>query len=230
MQYEIHTLHRVNINIGSRLSYKHSSIQRIHSRTLPIAFSCVRCRSNSYICNYSTCIRRDNRQQKYMVQTFDQKDVWTITKHRSTIAYKPTCKDKFTYTFKFTDSCVYSIPEQDSVNKLTGFADGSLNHHRNSFRIGWSYDPTNNNIKLYAYMYRNGIRAIDYLYSIPLNQTHSITVTSTPTSYIVRSENRITSYERPPHKKNNYKHHLYPYFGGKYPTPQPLIIYLSHSS
>ena len=58
--------------------------------------------------------------------------------HRSMFAWKPFFKNGKVFTFTFNDTARYQLlpPHELDINKLVGFADGCLNHHKNSFRIG----------------------------------------------------------------------------------------------
>lgn len=80
-----------------------------------------------------------------------------------------TQKD-FSFIVKFDDSCRYILNEIDQldINKLFGTSFG-FNHHKNSFRIGWVYNPKLDKIELYNYWYETGVRHNSLIATIPLN-------------------------------------------------------------
>lgn len=66
--------------------------------------------------------------------------------------YKP-CISK-TVKIKFDKSCAYKIDEKSCVNKLWGFSIGLFGVHKNSYRLGWTYE--NDKIIIWTYCYING--------------------------------------------------------------------------
>lgn len=71
-------------------------------------------------------------------------------------------KKRWQWTCKFHD--VRHKPD-GSTHKLVGVGFG-LNHHRNSIRVGWQYNSSKDVVDLYAYVYKDGVRTIEYMCSI----------------------------------------------------------------
>lgn len=58
--------------------------------------------------------------------------------------------------------------DQGDVNKIFGESYG-VDHHKNSMRIGWSFDPVMNTYHIYLYGYVNGQRTVKHLMELPIN-------------------------------------------------------------
>lgn len=59
------------------------------------------------------------------------------------------------YTVVFDETCRYSINELSCVNKLFGFTHGLFGVHKESDRIGWTYNADEDTITLWVYSYIN---------------------------------------------------------------------------
>lgn len=87
-------------------------------------------------------------------------------------------KEKFELSgnFTFTDSCRYKIDEPSCVNKLFGFCFG-FGVHKNSARIGWTYNNEGNLIDLWKYIYKYGKLEKRKFHFINLNDAHDFKIT-----------------------------------------------------
>ena len=119
-----------------------------------------------------------------------------------------------------TNSCKYKLDyNYGQINKLTGL---SLNgyHHNNSFRIGWEYDLSNDNFKLYSYVYLDSERLTELIKTVKANDVinFNIEVTKTKASITVDGIQKEYYYNVDKVKTKL----LFPYFGGVEPFSESL--------
>ena len=125
----------------------------------------------------------------------------------------------------FDESCKYSIgiADQSDINKLTGFSWGHI--HKNSYRIGWSYDPFTTMITLYDYIYANGVRSYNPIAYVSIGEKTRIEMEilyGYPRTIINEGRAYVRPQNRPIMK---YKPVLcFPYFGGNTPAPHDITI------
>lgn len=116
----------------------------------------------------------------------------------------------------------FEVTKQKAVNKIFGESYG-LDHHKNSMRIGWNFDPLLNLYHIYLYGYEDGERVIKHLRDIPYNVFKDITFYL----YIYKTKRNVYVEVRDiPEISTNYGDTLYPediekkswmlkpYFGG----------------
>src|SRR5689334_3541753 len=75
-------------------------------------------------------------------------------------AYTPTSYSQLNFVAKFDSTAIYSTINPDNqldINKLYGFSDNNATHQLFSARFGWSWN--NNALRLYGYVYNDGIRS-----------------------------------------------------------------------
>ena len=113
-------------------------------------------------------------------------------------------KRKLSATLTFHKTCRYEGDNQitEQINKVVGF--GSLNHHKNSIRIGWRYNVFNDNIDLFTYEYNKGKRTIIYMKSVKIGTPCDVSISSSKVYWFGK--------------------YLFPYFGGKAPAPHTIKI------
>lgn len=63
---------------------------------------------------------------------------------------------------------------QADWNKLMGLT--TVDIHGDSLRLGWRYDPVDDEIELGLYAYVNGARVDAYITSVPLDTVHDVTM------------------------------------------------------
>jgi hypothetical protein len=151
-------------------------------------------------------------------------------RHRSTFSWKPFFSSGKIFLFSFNDSSKYVLPEphQLAINKLVGFTDGCINHHKNSFRIGWRYLIDTNQVEVLSYTYVDGEMSFKLLSTVDLYTNISVAVSCEEDHYRVLVENYKVHYiPRSKKIKWKYKHMLYPYFGGQ-KVAQNFIYFLVH--
>lgn len=148
-----------------------------------------------------------------------------ISKLFSIIQVKKTTS----YLVKFDDSCIYKLPKEDQgdINKLFGFSLGL--HHKNSARFGWCW--LNDQLRLYAYWYDNGVRKSKEIQSITIGKKYLLTIENLNTEWkfsiidfygdgvqelvVEKSKSKI-----------NFGYTLWPYFGGNQVAPHDITIEL----
>ena len=144
-------------------------------------------------------------------------------------SWKPflKCSVKFQFYFNETGRYISRKPEnQEAINKLIGFADGTLRHHKNSFRVGWNYDPHNDRFRVYAYVYKDGERVEKLLGYTEPYKDNTVIVKCLYAHYQVTFNNTMYIIPRSKNIKCKYKHMLWPYFGGEETAPHAIPVFL----
>lgn len=140
----------------------------------------------------------------------------------------------FSKRVSFTNSCLYKLDENyDQVNKLFGFSEGF--HHWNSARIGWRC-LDGKTIELLAYSYIDGVRTIKHIMSCKPNNWVFCNIQNQDSKYIFKvftSKDKIATVVIDKNPKRSFYslfklfiYNLYPYFGGKIPSPKNMNIYM----
>lgn len=147
--------------------------------------------------------------------------------HRSMALWYPMFRNvlKFQFYFNETGRYIFTDGNEDAINKLLGFADGGLNHHKNSFRIGWNYDPQKDCIRIYAYVYIDGERKSTLLGCTKLYEENAVIVKCLKGQYRVIFNNTVVHVPRGEGVKWKYKHMLWPYFGGVRKAPHAIALF-----
>lgn len=151
------------------------------------------------------------RRKKYIVKKGN---------HRSTIGWRPFFRSTFKFTFYLGDTHMYR-DKYDHINKLYGFSDGCLNHHKNSIRIG--YVNKGGVTELYLYQYVFGVRNEVFLSEVSTKAAYDVKIICHKTSYTVLLDGlHVARVPRRLMSPNSYKHILYPYYGGNPVAPHEL--------
>lgn len=133
--------------------------------------------------------------------------------HRSTALWRPFFTDSVKFSTVFDSSQDFK-DESGQINKLFGFADGCLDHHKSSIRIGYA-NERKGWIKLYAYWYDNGIRKFKTIGFAQSGKEEHFEIRCTRNSYMIYRDNTVVHIaSRTPGSRYRYKHFLYPYVGG----------------
>lgn len=125
----------------------------------------------------------------------------------------------------FDSSCVYktSVPEnQNDINKLYGFSDCSSQHQNNSARFGWNWRE--GALRIYAYIYVNGVRQERELGTAELNETTSFRIDIRDNSYVFTYRGAETVMPRHCSGGVGVAYKLLPYFGGDETAPHDMRI------
>lgn len=141
--------------------------------------------------------------------------------------YVQTSYSELKFIAKFDSSAVYKTQDpwnQLDINKLFGFSDNSSTHHQFSARFGWRW--SDNALRLFGYVYNNGIRAEKELGAVKIGIENHCSIKINPTSYVFTLNGAVDSLPRTSTavKANGYK--LYPYFGGDETAPHNITIWL----
>lgn len=143
----------------------------------------------------------------------------------------------FKIIVKFSENCIYNKSELGydwaDINKLYGLGFG-LNHHNNSFRIGWRAEGKK--IHLFSYWYDNHKLNYDSIGIINVNEEYAITVNfgTKKTNVTVFNKNSITYmyntiiFNR--YNKCFFGFVLNPYFGGNKTAPHDMEINILKSN
>lgn len=95
-------------------------------------------------------------------------------------------KSFINFSFKFDQNCLYNLNDLNNldINKLYGLGFG-LNHHKQSFRLGWNCQSPNGKIQIHAYYYNDGIRKIEYICDVDINTEYNCYL------YLDRTSNKV---------------------------------------
>lgn len=141
--------------------------------------------------------------------------------------YVSTSYSELNFIAKFDSTAIYTNvnPEnQLDINKLYGFSDNNSTHQMFSARFGWSWN--NNALRLYGYVYNDGIRSSKELGTVSIGAENSCSIKVNPKSYVFSLNGKIDSLPRTSTtvKATGYK--LYPYFGGDETAPHTVYIWI----
>ncbi len=129
------------------------------------------------------------------------------------------------FIVKFDSSAIYqtvSPANQYDINKLYGFSDNNTAHHFFSARVGWRW--SDGALRLFGYVYNNGIVIAKELGDISIGDEHSYSVKVTTTEYVFTLNGMSKSIQRTSTTTQAAGYQLYPYFGGDEPAPHDITI------
>lgn len=129
----------------------------------------------------------------------------------------------------FNKSTIYDINEKSCVNKLWGFTNGLFGVHKNSFRFGWTYDKSNEEINIYTYTYINGRLHKKWLTTVDFDTEYQYTITLEKVNDSVckvtyNFDNKLIEVMELPTIINKYSLELGFYFGGSTRAPHNMNI------
>lgn len=141
--------------------------------------------------------------------------------------YATTSYSELKFIAKFDSTAIYKTINPDNqldINKLYGFSDNNSTHQQFSARFGWGW--SNNALRLYGYVYNNGVRNSKELGVVAIGAENNCSIKVTTTSYIFTLNNAVDSLPRTSTtiKATGYK--LYPYFGGDETAPHNIAIWI----
>lgn len=135
--------------------------------------------------------------------------------------------DELKFLVKFDSSAIYKtmLPEnQGDINKLFGFSDNNAQHHEYSARFGWGW--SNNALRLYAYVYNEGIRSSAELGTVKIGTENKCSLKVAGNTYIFTLNNKTVTMPRLAKTPQAQGYKLYPYFGGDEPAPHLIKIWI----
>ncbi len=139
--------------------------------------------------------------------------------------YPPYSTTGMHFTVRFDSSVIYqnvNPQNQYDYNKLFGFSDNNSQHQQYSARFGWRW--CHNQVKLSAYTYNDGIRTIQDLGGIDMNQEHECAILADGSHYNFVLDGDTTVMARTSKTKKGSGYKLLPYFGGDEVAPHTVTI------
>ena len=141
--------------------------------------------------------------------------------------FTATSYSQLNFIAKFDSTAIYSTVNPDNqldINKLYGFSDNNSTHQQFSARFGWRW--SDNALRLFGYVYNNGIRDSKELGIVKIGAENSCSIKVNPKSYVFTLNGAVDSLPRTSTttKANGYK--LCPYFGGDEPAPHTIYIWI----
>ena len=142
-------------------------------------------------------------------------------------SFTSTSYSELNFVAKFDSTAIYSTVNPDNqldINKLYGFSDNNSLHQDFSARFGWRW--SDNALRLFAYVYNNGVRASKELGIVKIGSENNCSIKVNPKSYVFTLNGIVDSLPRTSTtvKANGYK--LYPYFGGDETAPHTIYIWI----
>ena len=141
--------------------------------------------------------------------------------------YVTTSYSELKFLAKFDSTAIYTTTDpsnQDDINKLYGFADNNTTHQKYSARFGWCWN--NKAIRLYGYIYNNGIRDSKELGTVAIGYENNCSIKVTPTAYEFTLNGKVDSLPRTSTTIRAEGYKLYPYFGGDEFAPHTINIFI----
>lgn len=131
------------------------------------------------------------------------------------------------FKVKFDSTAVYKTLTEDNqfdINKLFGFTEG-LDPHKNSARIGWSYN--NDSLRFYGYVYNNSVLATQEITTCAIGKVFNCSIKIDKKNYIFSVGEKSITLERGVSTDLAEGYQLYPYFGGDETAPHTINIFIS---
>ena len=159
--------------------------------------------------------------------------MYTINKGEHYVAnntYQPVESNEWKFVVKFDSTCIYTsgtAENQYDINKLYGFSDNNALHHAYSARFGWSW--THNALRLYGYVYNEGVMTSKELSVIPIGKEIFCTIKVDSNAYQFYIDKELAGElvrKATTPKARGYL--LYPYFGGDEAAPHNVNIWIKN--
>ncbi|MCW3094281.1 MAG: hypothetical protein JWP81_5350 [Ferruginibacter sp.] len=134
--------------------------------------------------------------------------------------------DHISFSVKFDSTAIYKTADplnQEDINKLYGFSEG-IDNHLNSARIGWNWNR--NALRLYAYVYANGIRTSKEISKVAIGATISATIRVAGKEYLFSVDENNVALPRALNDSLVSGYRQYPYFGGDEIAPHNIYVYI----
>jgi hypothetical protein len=135
--------------------------------------------------------------------------------------------DELKFTVKFDNSAIYQTTDpanQEDINKLYGFSDNNSAHQEYSARFGWNW--CRDSLRLFAYIYNNGVRASQEIGAIVPNAEYSCSIKINGGTYSFKLNDKILTMPRESTTTKAEGYKLYPYFGGDELAPHDIAIWI----
>jgi hypothetical protein len=139
--------------------------------------------------------------------------------------YTPTNYQQLSFSVIFDSTAIYQTifpSNQTDINKLFGFSDNNAQHHLFSARFGWRW--SNNAIRLFAYIYNNGVMSFKELGTAAIGVENSCSIKVNKDNYLFTFNQKETVMPRASTTTTAEGYKLYPYFGGDEVAPHTISI------
>ena len=133
------------------------------------------------------------------------------------------------FVVKFDSSAIYTTSNAENqydINKLYGFSDNGELHHSFSARFGWRW--SDKALRLFAYVYNEGLVTSKELATIALGSEISCSIKVTNTNYLFTVDGATTPMSRSATTQKAKGYQLYPYFGGDELAPHQINIWIKN--
>ena len=141
--------------------------------------------------------------------------------------YKAVETTEMKFVVKFDSTAIYqtiSAQNQFDINKLFGFADNDKDHHQFSARFGWRW--SDNALRLFAYVYNDGIVISKELTSVAIGAETVCTIKITGAEYLFTVNDMQYKVLRTSTTEKAKGYQLYPYFGGDEVAPHEINVFI----
>jgi hypothetical protein len=135
------------------------------------------------------------------------------------------------FAVRFDSSAIYQTIDpgnQLDINKLYGFSDNNALHHDFSARFGWRW--SDNALRLFAYVYNNGIQTNKELGTVAIGAENSCSIKVAGDKYIFTLNGKADTMPRASTTAKAVGYKLYPYFGGDEFAPHTISIWIKEAS
>jgi hypothetical protein len=142
-------------------------------------------------------------------------------------AFVPVETTEMKFAVRFDSSAIYKTileENQYDINKLFGFSDNNSEHHLYSARIGWGWSE--NALRLYAYVYNDGIRESKEIGTIEIGSTVNCSIRPQGNVYVFTVNGSKVEMPRLSVTETAIGYQLYPYFGGDEMAPHSINIWI----
>jgi hypothetical protein len=142
-------------------------------------------------------------------------------------AYKSVQYEELKFVVRFDNSAHYqsaNANNQEDINKLYGFSDNNAGHQQYSARFGWNW--ARGSLRLYAYVYNNGVRSSQEITAIKVGQEYTCTLKVLTGKYVFAVNDASLEMPRASSGTKAEGYRLYPYFGGDEIAPHDVHIWI----
>jgi hypothetical protein len=169
----------------------------------------------------------DNNLARVSTNQFIQYTIKQGEQYSDNSGLKRIETEELNFEVRFDSSAIYQTAlknNQYDINKLYGFSDNNGPHHQYSARFGWRW--SNNALRLFAYVYNNGVRQSEELGTVPIGEVIHCSIKADSSQYIFRLNDirKVLPRGSTTPLAKGYK--LYPYFGGDETAPKQISIWI----
>lgn len=133
-----------------------------------------------------------------------------------------TSKLELSGTFEILGDYEYVVDDQIATNKIFGFCDTLINHHKHSIRIGYRYYK--NKCEVMCTYYNNGERKITKIGEYTKGEKAPFSIKIDGEFYVIVYKGKRTFLKRLSKYNMKYRLVLKPYFGGNSKAPHEIKI------